>query len=112
MKTQLLLLPALAAGVLAAAPALADDDAASRKISVDRTELNTQAGAEAVHARITAAAQSACRAENRGGAAFEMSVRLCVEDTVARTVAALDAPFLTAHHTGEMARIQLASTQR
>ncbi len=112
MKTEVLLLPALAASLLVAAPALADDAAASRQISIDPAELTTEAGARAVLARINTAALSACRAENRGGAAYEMSVRLCVEDTVARTVAALDAPMLTARHDGEMARIQLASAQR
>ena len=109
MKTQLLLLPALAASLFAAAPALADENAATRQVGIDRAELMTQAGAQAVHARITSAAQAVCRAENRGGAAFEMSMRVCVEDTVARTVAAVDAPVLTAHHLGESARIRLAS---
>ena len=112
MKVQVLLLPALAASLLAAAPAFATDEAASRQIPIDPTELTTQTGVEAVLDRINMAALSACREENRGGAAFELSVRLCVEDTVARTVAILDAPMLTARHHGERARIQLASAQR
>ena len=110
MKTQVLLLPALAASLMAAEPAFADDEAASRQISIEPMELTTPAGASAVLARINIAAQSACRAENRGGAAYERSVRLCAEDTVARTVAALDAPLLTTRHDRETARIQLAST--
>ena len=112
MKTEVLLLPALAAALLAAAPAAAGDQAATRQVSVDPVELTTQDGARDMLARINAAAQSACREENRGGAAYELSVRLCVEDTLARTVSALDAPPLTAHHNGDSARIQLASAQR
>lgn len=112
MKIQVLLLPALSAALLAAAPALADDEAASREISIAPAELITEAGAAAVHARIQTAALAACRAENRGGAAFERSVRICVEDTVSRTIAQLDAPRLTARHQSAMDRLRLASAPR
>jgi UrcA family protein len=110
--TKFLLLPALSAALLAAAPALANDEAASRTVSIAPAELTTKAGAAAVHARISQAALAACRAENRGGAAFERSVRICAADTVARTVAAIDAPLLTAEHAEQPERIRLASLLR
>ncbi len=110
--TKVLLLPALAAALLTAAPALADDTAASRDVSIAPAELTTEAGVAAVHARISTAALAACREENRAGAAFERGVRICVEDTVKRAVTQLDAPLLTAHHRGAMERIRLASLPR
>jgi UrcA family protein len=110
--TKFLLLPALSTTLLAAAPALADEEAASREVSIAPAELTTEAGAAAVHARISQAALAACRAENRGGAAPARSVRICTQDTVARTVAALDAPLLTAEHLGQANRIRLASLLR
>ena len=106
--TKFLLLPALATA-LVAAPAFANEDAASRDVSISAAELSTEAGAARVHARITTAALSACREENRGGATFERSVRICTEDTVERAVAQLDTPLLTAHHSGEVIRLRLAS---
>ncbi len=106
--TKFLLLPALAA-VIFAAPALANDAPASRDVAIYAAELRTEAGAARIHARITSAAQAACRAENRGGAAFERGVRICTKDAVARAVAQLDAPLLTAHHAGETGPLQLAS---
>lgn len=109
--SKFLLLPALAA-VLVAAPALATEEAASRTLTISAAELSTQAGVASVHARIVAAALDACREENRGGAVPEQSVRICTEDSVARTVAKLDAPLLTAHHSGEAQRIRLASIDR
>lgn len=105
--TKFLLLPALAA-TLFGAPALADD-AESREIYVSPLELSTQAGAARVHARISAAALEACEAENRGGVAFKQSVRACTTETVERTIAQLDAPLLSAHHTRQQVRIGLAS---
>lgn len=110
--TKFLLLPALAAACLTATPAVAQGEAASRAVSLAPAELTTQAGAAAVHARISQAALAVCRAENRGGAAYERRVRICAEDTVARTVAALDAPLLSAHHAGRADRIRLASLLR
>lgn len=109
--TKFLLLPALAAA-LVAAPALANDEAASRTLTISTAELSTQAGAANVHERIVLAAIDACREENRGGADTQRSIRICTEDSVKRTVAALDAPLLTAHHSGEAQRIRLASIDR
>lgn len=109
---KVLLLPALALVASLTGPASADDAPAQREIAISPAELTTPAGAEAVHGRIHAAAQSACRAENRGGAASERSIRICTQDTVDRTVAALDAPLLTAHNSQEAVRIRLASLPR
>lgn len=108
MKT-IMLLPALAAALFAA-PALANDDAASRGVSISAADLSTPAGVARIHSLIEATALDVCQEENRGGVAYRESVRICTEDTVARTVAELDAPLLTAHHDGLVARIQLAST--
>lgn len=108
--TKVLLLPALALA-LASAPALAEDTT-TRTVQIDRAQLTTEAGANAAYQAITRTALEACRDENRGGAAFERSVRICTNEAVTRTVASLDAPLLTAHHNREPVRIRLASATR
>lgn len=108
MTLKSLLLPAFAASALFGAPALADD-AESRTVAIDRAALATESGAARAYAAIQSAARAACRAENRGGAAFERGVRICTADTVERTVEALNAPRLTALHERGEAAITLAS---
>lgn len=111
MTLKSLLLPAFAAAALSnalsGAPAMADQ-AQSRTVTIDRATLSTQAGAAHAYAAIETAARAACRAENRGGAAFDRSVRLCTADTVARAVTALDAPRLTALHQNQERAVTLA----
>ena len=110
MTLKSLLLPAFCAALLSA-PAFAGPAAApaSRMVEIDRAALLTEAGARETYADITAAAHAACRAENRGGAAYERRLRLCVDDTLARTVEALDAPSISALHQRREAVRQLAS---
>lgn len=108
MTLKSLLLPAFAAVALSGAPALADE-AETRTVAIDRAALTTEAGAARAYAAIETAARAACRAENRGGAAFDRSVRLCTADTVSRAVEALDAPALTALHERARSPITLAS---
>ncbi len=108
MSLKSLLLPALLAAGLAGAPALADGTQV-RTVEIDRAALTTEAGAARAYDQIRLAALQACRSENRGGAAFNRGVRLCVEDTMARTVAALDAPRLSALNERRGRPIQLAS---
>ena len=108
MTMKSLLLPALLAAGLASAPALADG-AETRTIVIDRAALTTDAGAARVHDQIRIAALQACRAENRGGAAFDRGVRLCVADTVNRAVEALDAPRLSALNERSERTTRLAS---
>ncbi len=109
--SKFLLLPAFAAA-LVTAPVLANDDTASRDISISPAELSTEAGAANAYARITTAALAVCREENRGSAAFEHSVRICTADTVERAVVQLRAPLLTAQHGADVTRIRLASISR
>ncbi|MGJ3230238.1 MAG: UrcA family protein [Oceanicaulis sp.] len=112
MTLKSLLLPAFFAAMITVSPVQAQADApASRTVQIDRDALSTQAGAEAALAAIHAAARTACRAENRGGAAYELGLRLCIEDSVARTVHLLDAPRLTALLEGVETRARLASVQ-
>jgi UrcA family protein len=108
MNLKSLLLPVLIAGALSGAPALAAD-AQSRSVQIDRAALTTEAGAARAYADIEAAARAACRAENRGGVAFERAVRLCTADTVAKTVEALNTPRLTFLHERRDSPITLAS---
>ena len=108
MTLKSLLLPALAVSALFGAPALADE-AQTRKFAIDRAALATDDGAARAYAAIETAARAACRAENRGGAAFERGVRICTADTVERTINALNAPRLTALHERREPAITLAS---
>lgn len=95
MYLKSLILPALTAATMFGAPALADD-AQVRAVEIDRSALSTEDGARRTYDAIEAAARAACRAENRGGAAFARSMRICTEDTVKRTVEAINAPALSA----------------
>ncbi|MEQ8435122.1 MAG: UrcA family protein [Oceanicaulis sp.] len=108
MNLKSLLLPALIAAGLAGAPALAQE-AETRTVEIDRAALTTDTGAALAYNQIRLAALQACRAENRGGAAFDYGVRLCVKDTLARTVDALDAPRLSALNDRREAEIRVAS---
>ncbi|MEQ8405160.1 MAG: UrcA family protein [Oceanicaulis sp.] len=112
MTFKSLLLPAFFAAALLTPPSLALEpagEAHARTVEIDRASLSTEAGADRAYARIRLAARAACRAENRGGAASDRGVRLCVEDTFARTLEEIDAPPLTALHELRQAKRRLAS---
>ena len=83
------LLPALLLGVTAPA-----DDPASAELTFTQAELATAAGAEAVYDRIARTAQRVCAEENRHSPMSATATRLCVSDTIARTLDQVAAPQL------------------
>ncbi|WP_421789740.1 UrcA family protein [Hyphobacterium sp.] len=87
------LLPALVLGAqaLSGAPA-------SAELTFSPAELTTQDGAQSVYNRVVDTAQRVCEAENRHSAMSATATRLCVQDTVARTVEQIAAPQLTEIH--------------
>ncbi|TGY89655.1 UrcA family protein [Marinicauda algicola] len=109
-----LALAALAVGLAAFQPVPAAAQpvpAQSRAIEVHAADLATPQQAEALYRRIEAAAISACRAENRHGADYARSIRLCSADAIARTIAAIDSPLLIARHREQFPALALASRE-
>lgn len=84
------LLPAL---MLAAA-----NGPASAELSFTHAELTTPAGANAVYQRVVSVAEQVCAEENRHSAMSATATRLCVTDTVARTLDQIAAPQLNEIH--------------
>jgi UrcA family protein len=94
MNRPLLLAAALACAL--AAPAFAGE---ARSIPVQRADLNLQseAGAEVMLARLERAAERVCGVANgRIDLATHNLGRACVEETIANAVDSLDAPLVTA----------------
>ena len=92
MLNALLPLALLAAsGPMTPAPAQAD-------FTFDRSELATQHGSEAVYARIHNVAEQVCAEENSNGVMEAYGTRICIADTVARTIADINAPTLSHIH--------------
>lgn len=87
------LLPALFLGAasFAGGPATAE-------FSYTQAELATQSGSAAVYQRVVAVAERVCADENRHSAMAATSARICVTDTVERTIAQIAAPNLTQIH--------------
>lgn len=83
--------------------------APSRAVEIEAADLASPERAEALHRRIEAAAFDVCRAENRHGADYARSVRLCTAETLARTVERIGAPVLTAVHRERAEPLRLAS---
>ncbi|MEO1040321.1 MAG: UrcA family protein [Pseudomonadota bacterium] len=103
----------LAAFAALAAPAMSlAEEPAALQITIDRAALTTPAGAEAAYQQIAGAALTVCRAENRHGAGFERALRICITDTIERSVSALDAPLVDAQHAARPATITLAQLDR
>jgi len=100
----------VAASLFATAAAAADQSAKS--VALDRAALGDPEKAERALDAIERAALDVCRAENRHGAMSARGVRVCVADTVARAVQAVDAPALTRLHAGREAAVQLAERSR
>jgi UrcA family protein len=71
---------------------------ASAELSFTQTELSTQSGSAAVYQRVVDVAGQVCAAENRNSAMAATAVRICVADTVDRTVAQIAAPQLSQIH--------------
>jgi len=82
-------------------PQSAAEAPASTTIQIDRASLTDPKAARAALDSIRAASLEVCRQENAHGAMAERSIRICAEDTLKRTVTALDAPALTAAYQGQ-----------
>jgi len=87
------LLPALFLGASAVA-----GNPASAEFSYTQAELATHSGAAAVYQRVVTAAERVCADENRHSAMAATAARICVTDTVERTIAQIAAPNLTQIH--------------
>jgi UrcA family protein len=87
------LLPALFLGAssLAGGPA-------SAELSFATADLTTPAGAQSVYDRIADTAQRVCAEENRHSVMSATATRLCVNDTIKRTLDAVAAPQLHEIH--------------
>ncbi|WP_421788597.1 UrcA family protein [Hyphobacterium sp.] len=87
------LLPALFLGAssLAGGPA-------SAELSFATADLTTPAGAQSVYERIADTAQRVCAEENRHSAMSATATRLCVRDTIERTLDQIAAPQLNEIH--------------
>ncbi len=87
------LLPALFLGAASMA-----GSPASAELSYTQAELATQSGAAAVYQRVIAVAERVCADENRHTAMAATAARICVADTVERTIAQIAAPNLSQIH--------------
>lgn len=87
------LLPALFLGATAFA-----GGPASAELSYSQAELATQSGSAAVYERVVAVAERVCADENRNSAMAATAARLCVADTIDRTITQIAAPQLTRIH--------------
>lgn len=87
------LLPALFLGAssLAGGPA-------SAELTFAPADLATPSGAQSVYRRIAETAQHVCVEENRHGAMSATATRLCVSDTIERTLDQIAAPQLNEIH--------------
>jgi UrcA family protein len=70
--------------------------AAGKAVDFDRAKLGDPAYIEALYAEIELAAVEVCKAELRGSPFYHSKVRNCVKVSMARAVAEIDAPMLTA----------------
>lgn len=84
---------ALAAISAFAQPAFAADQV----VAYDRTALSDTAEVESLYARLETAAIKACQADLSGDPLAFYKMDACVEDTVARAIAEIDSPELTAY---------------
>jgi len=87
------LLPALFLGATSVA-----GGPASAELSYTPAELTTQSGSAAVYERVVDVANRVCTAENRNSAMAATAIRICVADTVERTVGQIAAPQLSQIH--------------
>ena len=96
-----------AAGI--AAPAMAAGPAETETLKIDRAALADPAYAGAVIEKIERTAQKVCRQENAHGAMSDRGLRICMADTVERTVAEIGSPALARALEGRAAPMRLAS---
>ncbi len=94
-------LAAIACGVALTTPAMADQndgEPLTKIVSYSDLNLNGEAGARVLHGRLRMAATQVC-APLRGTSLRERSNwRECVDPALARAVAKVDEPMLTAYH--------------
>ena len=70
--------------------------AAEKSVVFDRAYLSDPAYVEALYSEIGLAAREVCKEEFRGSPHFNARVRHCIKVSMARAVADIDAPMLTA----------------
>lgn len=75
-----------------------DGSAAEAPLTFDRAELQTEAGRTALYERVVDVATDVCEAENQNGMMPTLSIRICVADTVERTITAIGEPRLIQFH--------------
>jgi UrcA family protein len=96
-----LALAAIACGIALTTPAMADQsdgDALTKVVNYADLNLNGEAGARALHGRLRLAATQVC-APFRGTSLRERTKwRECFDPALARSVAKVDEPMLTAYH--------------
>jgi UrcA family protein len=104
----------LAAAVLAAAAARADDgDFATYRVSYADLDLSTLQGAATLYGRLETASQIVCRTYEGRGVALRTAHRNCVHQALESAVERVDRPTLTAYHAarvGTTSRARIAST--
>ncbi|MDG2044385.1 MAG: UrcA family protein [Maricaulis sp.] len=93
-----LLVTALIAGATITNPAAATPET----FNYDRQELLTLSGARDVLIRLEATARSVCFAESRYGGQPTAATSACMEDTISRAVAQIDAACLSQVHAGDL----------
>ena len=71
-------------------------NAAGKEVEFDRDDLDDPAYVEALYTEIGLAAREVCKEEFRGSPHFNARVRHCIKVSMARAVADIDAPMLTA----------------
>jgi UrcA family protein len=89
---------ALIAGAAFTSPAAASPQA----FSYDRQELQTLSGARDVLARLETVARSVCLAESRYSGQPTTATSVCMEDTISRAVAQINAARLSQVHAGDL----------
>jgi len=94
------LIGALALCVLspAALAAASPDDAPRMIVQFGDLDLTRLAGAQELYRRIQHAARDVCEPHVPGSAVVAMGYRGCLDQAIARAVADVDAPLLTARH--------------
>lgn len=92
-----------------AAPAMAAGPAEAETLKIDRAALADPVYAETVIRKIERTALKVCRAENAHGAMSDRGLRICMADTVERTVAEIGSAALARVLEGRAAPMRLAS---
>lgn len=74
--------------------------AGGKEVQFDRASLNEPAYVEALYAEIEQAAREVCKSELLGSPYYHSKVRSCIKASLARALADVDSPLLTAFAEG------------